>query len=45
MLGIKQLFPFVLAILANVAYCACYVVDVAGQISAFHETWVESFSA
>jgi hypothetical protein len=30
---------FVLAVLANVAYCAAYVVDLAAQSSAFRETW------
>ena len=30
---------FVLAVLANVAYCAAYVVDVAAQSSAFRATW------
>jgi hypothetical protein len=34
------LFLFVLAVLANVAYCACYVVDVAAQVSAFREIWL-----
>ena len=31
---------FVLAVLANVAYCAAYVVDVIAQISAFRGTWL-----
>jgi hypothetical protein len=31
---------FVLAVLANVAYCAAYVVDVVAQISAFREMWL-----
>lgn len=31
---------FVLAVLANVAYCAAYVVDVVAQISAFRSTWL-----
>jgi hypothetical protein len=31
------LLLFVLAVLANIAYCACYVVDVAAQLSAFRE--------
>jgi hypothetical protein len=31
---------FVLAVLANVAYCAAYVVDVVVQISAFRRTWL-----
>lgn len=30
---------FVLAVLANVAYCAAYVVDVVAQYSGFRETW------
>ena len=30
---------FVLAVLANVAYCSAYVVDVAAQSSAFRATW------
>ena len=34
------LFLFVLAVLANVAYCACYVVDVVAQLSAFRATWL-----
>jgi hypothetical protein len=31
---------FVLAVLANVAYCACYVVDIAAQLSAFRTRWL-----
>lgn len=31
---------FVLAVLANVAYCAAYVVDVVAQSSAFRHTWI-----
>src|SRR2546427_81347 len=31
---------FVLAVLANVAYCAAYVVDVTAQSSAFRSTWI-----
>ena len=31
---------FVLAVLANVAYSACYVVDVVAQLSAFREAWL-----
>jgi hypothetical protein len=31
---------FLLAVLANVAYCAAYVVDVAAQSSAFRATWL-----
>jgi hypothetical protein len=34
------LFFFVLAVLANVAYCACYVVDVAAQLSDFRIAWL-----
>jgi hypothetical protein len=30
---------FVLAVLANVAYCAAYIVDVAAQSSAYRATW------
>ena len=30
---------FILAVLANVAYCAAYIVDVAAQYSAFRATW------
>jgi hypothetical protein len=30
---------FIFAVLANVAYCAAYVVDVAAQYSAFQTTW------
>ena len=30
---------FVLAVLANVAYCAAYVADVAAQSSAYRATW------
>ena len=30
---------FVLAVLANVAYCAAYVVDVAAQSSAYRVSW------
>ena len=31
---------FVLAVLANVAYCAAYIVDVVAQISAFRVVWL-----
>jgi hypothetical protein len=34
------LFLFVLAVLSNVAYCACYLVDVAAQLSAFRPIWL-----
>jgi hypothetical protein len=30
---------FIFAVLANVAYCAAYVVDVVAQYSAFRATW------
>jgi hypothetical protein len=30
---------FLLAVLANVAYCAAYVVDIFAQASGFRETW------
>jgi len=33
------LFLFVLAVLANVAYCAAYVVDIFAQVSGFRELW------
>ena len=33
------LFVFVLAVLANVAYCAAYPVDVFVQMSGFREKW------
>jgi len=35
-----MLFFFVLAVLANVAYRACYVVDVVAQLSEFRATWL-----
>ncbi|HEY4342255.1 MAG TPA: hypothetical protein VGM97_20090 [Steroidobacteraceae bacterium] len=31
---------FVLAVLANVAYCAAYVVDVLSQLSTFRTSWL-----
>jgi hypothetical protein len=34
------LLLFVLAVLANVAYCACYVVDVLAQLSTFRAAWM-----
>jgi hypothetical protein len=34
------LFLFVMAVLANAAYCACYVVDVVAQLSDFRATWL-----
>lgn len=33
------LFVFLLAVLANVAYCAAYVVDLFAQASGYRETW------
>ena len=33
------LFVFLLAVLANVAYCAAYVVDVFAQVSGFRDAW------
>lgn len=33
------LFVFLLAVLANIAYCAAYVVDVFAQASGFREAW------
>jgi hypothetical protein len=32
-------FVFLLAVLANVAYCAAYVVDLFAQASGYRETW------
>src|SRR5580704_17228420 len=32
---------FVLAVLANVAYCAAHVVDVVAQLSAFRAQWLQ----
>jgi|SRR5229473_240593 len=32
---------FVLAVLANVAYCAAYLVDVIAQLSAFQAQWLK----
>ena len=34
------LLLFVLAVLANVAYCAAYIVDVLAQASDFRERWL-----
>jgi hypothetical protein len=34
------LLLFVLAVIANVAYCAAYAVDVVAQISAFRDRWL-----
>src|ERR1700758_4547923 len=40
-LGVNTfLMLFVLAVLANVAYCAAYIVDIAAQLSAFREAWL-----
>jgi hypothetical protein len=33
------IFIFMLAVLANVAYCAVYVVDIFAQATDFRETW------
>jgi hypothetical protein len=33
------LFLFLLAVLANVCYCAAYVVDIFAQVSGFRELW------
>lgn len=33
------LFLFLLAVLANVAYCAAYLVDIFGQVSGYREQW------
>jgi hypothetical protein len=33
------LFIFLLAVLANVAYCAAYLADVFAQLSGFREIW------
>lgn len=33
------LFLFLLVVLANVAYCAAYVVDIFAQVSGFRELW------
>ena len=35
----QALVIFLLAVVANVAYCAAYVVDVFAQTSGFHEQW------
>ena len=34
------LFLFALAVLANVAYCAAYVVDIVVQMSGFRDAWL-----
>src|SRR5262249_5141565 len=34
------LFLFILAVLANVAYCAAYVADIVVQMSGFRERWL-----
>jgi hypothetical protein len=36
------LILFVLAVLANLLYCAAYIVDVFAQFSAFRPTWLRS---
>ena len=33
---------FILAMLANVAYCAAYVVDIVAQASGFQVTWLKA---
>jgi hypothetical protein len=33
------LFLFLMAVLANVAYCAAYVVDIFAQVSGYRELW------
>lgn len=33
------LFVFLLAVLANVAYCAAYIPDIFAQVSGFREMW------
>jgi len=35
------LLLFVLAVLANVAYCAAYIIDVLAQASGFRERWLK----
>jgi hypothetical protein len=35
------LFIFILAVLANVAYCAAYVVDIFAQLSEFRPVWLK----
>ncbi len=35
------LLLFALAVLANVAYCAAYVVDIVVQMSGFRDTWLK----
>ena len=40
LLGVEHLLAlFVLAVLANVCYCAAYLVDVPVQLSAFRDGW------
>ena len=31
---------FILAVLANIAYCAAYLADIGAQISAFRDVWL-----
>ncbi len=33
------LFVFLLAVMANVAYCAAYLVDIFAQVSGYREEW------
>jgi TRAP-type uncharacterized transport system fused permease subunit len=35
----QMLLVFLLAVLANVAYCAAYILDVFAQLSGFREPW------
>jgi hypothetical protein len=35
------LFIFILAVLANVAYCSAYVADIFAQLSGFRLVWVK----
>jgi hypothetical protein len=37
----KGLLLFVLAVLANVAYCTAYVVDIFAQASGYRERWLK----
>ena len=40
LLSVDFLFSlFLLAVLANVAYCAAYIVDVFAQLSGFRDLW------
>jgi hypothetical protein len=35
----RALVIFMLAVLANVAYCAAYIPDIVAQLSGYRETW------